>query len=164
MRWDIEELLETALSEYLIEQVEGEINVYAAWGMDEPKYPCAIVHVSGTQPTVEAATWHDARMCSARVAIITEIAPETDDNGITVLTPRDRNARARSLVLNVLCSDGLLAALQAKIIERDDQVAVSMAQVASVTREIEPEERRFVSVVEIESIIEPVTGSTWSNG
>ena len=162
MRWDIEELFEKAMADYLTEQVGGELSVYMAWEEFEMKYPAAICHVGRSEPVVESATWHDARTVMGLVQVVCEIAPETDDDGNTILTARDRNARARSKVLNALCSTSLLADLQAKIIETNDDVAVSMAQVSSVERAVEAEDRRYISTINIEAIIEPVTGSAWS--
>lgn len=159
MRWDIDELFEKALADYLTDEVNGDVNVYMAWDDMAMSYPAAICHVGRSDLVVENATWHDSRKVIAVVQIVCEIAPETDEHGNEIRSSRERNSIARSIVLDALCKTTLLASLQARIIANNDQVAVSMAQVSSIERAVESEERRFITTVNIDAIIEPVTGS-----
>lgn len=154
MRWDLEELTEDAFRDYLKGQVNDELSVYAAWEFETPTYPCVVVHAANMDAISETATWHDPRNMAVECAVMTEAAPETDDQGNVILTIRERNAKARSKVLDALCKTGLLALVNAKI----KKAALSMAQVSGWTRSVD--DNRLVTTIKIDVIAEPVTGTT----
>ena len=156
MKWDLEERTEDAIVAYLTGEVGGEMRVYASYDFDEAQYPCAAVYAESTGPIAEEASWHDARAMVVQVAVMTEAAPEVDANGLTLVTARERNAQARSAVLNALCIDGLVAALVAQQV---DDVAFSQAQVTSTTRTVDAGARAMITTVTLDVIAEPVTGS-----
>ena len=153
MKWDLEERTEDAIVAYLSTRCDG-MRVSAAWQRDEREYPCVIVHVASTAPISEPAEWHDARMLAVSVAVMTEGADEIDGDGATVRTARERNALARSQVLDALCTTGLLAGLQEQGVA---DVAFSMAQVTSTERSVE--DRYLVTTIAAEVIAEPVEDS-----
>jgi|GEM_PF-3353832 len=159
MRWDLEEMIEGAIADLLRAGVNGELQVYAAWDFDKPAFPAAIVHCAGTGPVSEDAAWHDARKAIVQVAVVSEAAPETDEHGTVLIPTRKRNALARSKVLDVLCRSDFLTDLQAQIEAGDDPVAVSMAMVTGTDRQVDDDEGRLKTIITIETILEPVTGS-----
>jgi hypothetical protein len=158
MRWDLPELVEDAMAKYLTAQVNGELAVYSAWAFDTAQFPCAVANVESTGPISDPAAWHDARSLDLKVSVISEAVPETDDNGNEIITARNRNAKAVSKVLDALCVSDLTTHLNAQGI---DGLAMDMAQVTSVDRSVDEANRRFVTVINIEAIAEPVTGSTF---
>lgn len=153
MKWDIEERTEDAVVAYLKTKC-GDMRVSAAWERDEMQYPAAVVHAAQSVPISDLAAWHDPRNIAVDVAVITEAAPELDTNGVIVKTARERNAAARSVVMDALFTSSLLAELQAAGIE---SVAFSMAQFATATRTNEG--RYLVTTISGLVIAEPVSGS-----
>lgn len=153
MKWDLEERTEDALVSYLRSKC-GDMRVYAAWERDEPEYPCAVVHVGSTAPIVESADWHDARELAVTVAVMTEGAHLLDEDGAILVTARDRNAQARSQVMEALFVSDLVAQLVAQSV---DAVAFSMAQFVSTERATE--DRRLITTINGTIIAEPVTGN-----
>jgi len=154
MRWDLEEKLEDALVSYLISQSDGSVRIFAAWDRDERQYPCAVVHVAESGPVSEPAAWHDSRELMAQVAVMTEGADEVDSDARTIRTARQRNADARSEIMNALA----IADLNAQLVLQDvPDLALSMAQVTTTQRTVE--NQYLVTTINVECIVEPVTGS-----
>ena len=153
MKWDLEERTEDALVAYLKAKC-GDVRVSAAWERDEPQYPAVVVHVGATVPVSESADWHDARVLSVDVAVITEAAPELDSNNAVVRSARERNGLVRSAVMDALFTTGLLAALQVAGV---DAVAFSMAQFVGTERTVA--DGKLVTTISGTVIAEPVTGS-----
>lgn len=156
MKWQLEELTEDCIVSYLEGQVAGQLKILAAWNFSEPEFPCAIVHASRTEPIVEMATWHDARMLTVEVAVMTDAAKEIDTMGNAVKAARDRHIDAKTIVLDALCKTGLTALINA---QATTGIAFSMAQVTSTERAVNEAERKLVTTIMIEVIAEPVTGS-----
>jgi len=156
MKWDLEERTEDAMVAYLKAQIGQDYLVLAAWGFDEPKYPCVIVHAGGSRPVSEEAEWHDARYIDVDVAISSEAVPKKSAAGNTIESLRARNARIRSRVINVLARSNLLTLLQEQGAAVRD-VAFSMAQMTTIARSTE--DRRLITTVRVEVLAEPVTGS-----
>lgn len=154
MKWDIPERVEDALVAYLSQQATGDMRVYAAWGFGDPQYPAAVVGVLGTEPVSEEAEWHDPQLMSVSVAIITEAAPILNGDGSIRVTARERNAAARSGVIEALATTDLLANLQNMGTEG---VAFSMAQMAGSERS--SEDHKLVTTLTVGVIAEPVTES-----
>jgi len=154
MRRDLAERTEDAIVAYLKATVSGDIRVSAAWEREEPEYPCAVVHCGTESPVSDDAAWHDARIMAVQVAVMSEGAPELDDSGNVVRTARERNADARSSVLDALCVADLNAQLVAQAV---DSVAFSMAQVGTCERTVDGV--HLVTTINLEVIAEPVTGS-----
>jgi len=156
MKWNLEELTEDAVVSYLSANSNGDFDVYAAWDFNEPEYPCVIVHADATEPISEDAQWHDARMVNVAVAVITEAVDDTDANGNTIVSARQRNVNLRSAVLDLLNLTTLNTQLINQAIE---DVAFSMAQVSNTERSVEDNPRRLITTISLEVIAEPVTGS-----
>ena len=150
MKWDLEERTEDALAAYIEQGVSGSMRVYRAWEMEgSPQFPCVFVHAGRSGPVSDGAEWHDPRVIGVDVRIAVESA-ETTTN-----TAREENARARSDVLNVLCSSGLLAGMIAVGVE---DVAFSMAQLdGEIERSVDG--RVMITAATVAVIAEPVTGS-----
>ena len=156
MRWDLEERTEDAFCAYLRGLVTGSMRVYSAWENDEPQLPAAIVFVESTDPVSPEAEWHDERNLAVMVAIMTEAVAEVDGSGNTIRTARERNADARSDVLNALCVTDLNAQIVAQGVEA---IAFSKAQLVRTQRATEDSPRTFITTAFIEAIAEPVTGT-----
>jgi len=148
VRWDLEELTEDTLAAYLRTQVSGDMRVYVAWEVNEPEFPCAMVHAGQSGPISEEAAWHDARLITVEVAVMVEAATTN------LKTARERNAEARSQVINALATSTLESELQNAGTE---DIAFSMAQMTNLTRTTE--NRVFVTTITVEVVAEPVTGS-----
>jgi hypothetical protein len=130
------------------------MRVSAAWERNSMQYPAVIVYAGETEPIVESATWHDARNLAVDVAVITEAAPELDANNAVVRTPRERNAAARSMVMDALFTTTLLTDLIAQGVAN---VAFSMAQFVKSQRSNEG--THLVTTISGLVIAEPITGS-----
>jgi hypothetical protein len=154
MKWDLCERTEDAVVAYLKSKVTSDIRVYAAWERDEPQYPCAVVHAGVESPVADSAEWHDSRTILTQVSVMSEAAPELDSEGKVIKTPRERNSAARSAVMDALYVPTLLESLTAQGI---DGIAFSMAQ--ATTAERSTEGIYLTSIITIEVIAEPVTGS-----
>jgi len=155
MRWELEELTEDAIVDYLKVNCDETINVQSAWGwVGDLNLPAAVVHAGTTEPISEDAAWHDPRMIAVAVSIKTGRTPVTDDLGNTIQTVREQNIEARTKVLNLLAVSNLATLLNARGI---DNVAFSMAQLVNTERDIV--EDGLVTVAHLEVIAEPVTGS-----
>lgn len=153
MKWNLEELTEDAVVAYLKTKC-GDQRISAAWELDEPQYPRAVVHVASTEPVSDPSEWHDARMLAVEVAVQTEAAHELGTDNAIVRTARERNAVARSEVAEALFVSDLKAQLIAQGVAG---VAFSMAQFATTQRSNEG--RYLVTVFAGLVIAEPVTGS-----
>jgi hypothetical protein len=153
MKWQLEELTEDALVSYL-RGACGGLRVSAAWERDDAQYPACLVHVSSTSPISETADWHDARECAVSVAVETEAAHKLGSNGEVIQTARERNAEARSQVMDALFRTDLLAKL---IEQQSPDVAFSQAQFSTTQRTVE--EHKLVTIISGTVIAEPVTGS-----
>jgi len=157
MRWDLEERTEDAIVSYLRTQVGTDIRVSAAWDLDPDQFPAALVHVGSSEPVSEPAAWHDARMLAVSVAVITEGAPSLDSNNATLATARERNALARSMVMDALFVSDLLDQL---VLQGVADVAFSMAQFSGTERTVEGDRNpHLITTLTGEVIAEPVTGS-----
>lgn len=154
MKWNLEELTEDAIAEYLRPMLSQYMVVYKAGETTEPQYPCAIVFAGDSNAVSEPAEWHDARAVTVIVSVFSENAPVLDDSGQTQKTARDRNADARSEVMNALAVSDLVTHLNAQGI---DGIAFDMAQVTSTARSVDSQVR--VTSINVELIVEPVTGS-----
>ena len=154
MRWDLEERTEDAIVSYLKTQVGSDMRVSAAWELNSPEYPAAIVHVGTTEPVSEPAEWHDARILTVSVAVITEAAPEMDTSNAVLRKARERNSLARSMVMDALFISGLNAAL---VLQGIPDIAFSMAQFSGTERTVEG--HNLITTLTGEVIAEPVTGS-----
>ena len=150
MNWDLEERAEDSVATYLKAQC-GNMRVYAAWTMSEPQFPCAVVHCSESGPISETANWHEARELKIAVAVITEAAPLIQD-GVEILSARERNAIARSDVLATLGVDGLGALLNAAGIAG---IYFAMAQVGTCTRTVDEATRRLITTITVDAIASP---------
>jgi len=153
MKWDIEERTEDAIAAYL-KQYAGSARVYVAWEVNDPQYPCVVVHAGESEPVSEDSEWYDYRRIAVSVAIITEAAPETDSGGTTLRTARERNSAVRSDVMNALATQSLLANL---IATGTEKVAFSMAQLSGSTRDVE--DRKLITTLTLDVIAEPVEDS-----
>jgi hypothetical protein len=154
MKWDIPERTEDAFVSYLKSKVGGDIRVCAAWERDEPQYPACVVFCGGDGPVSADAEWHDARMLSVQIHVVSEAADELDASGKVIRTVRERNAAARSDVMNALCVTDLPAQLATQGIA---DVAFSMAQATTTERSVDG--AHVVTIINIDVIAEPVTGS-----
>jgi len=154
MQRDLEEKTEDAFVSYLEANLDGEMNVYAAWDFDEVEYPAVIVFAGASEPISEQSEQNDNRMLSVALAVMTEAAPLTDDKGNTIVSTRQRNINARSDVLDLIDISTLKAKLIARLIP---DVAFSMAQMTSTERSVE--DRHLITTINLEVIAEPVTGS-----
>jgi len=156
MKWQLEEMVEDAIVSYLKANVNDELAVFAAWGFDGDDFvlPCAVVYAGSSEPISEPAEWHDPRMLSVQVAVMTESSPLTDDEGNELKTARERNIEARSKVMDLLFVSDLVTPLIARLIP---DVAFSMAQ--ATTTERSTEDKRLITIINLEVIAEPVTGS-----
>lgn len=153
MRWDLAELTEDALVAYL--QAEcGGLRVSSAWERDEAEYPAAVVYAKSESPVSEPAQWHDARMLTVEVAVITEGSAELDAQGNVMRTARERNRDARSDVMNALYRDDLVSLLVGQGVEG---IAFSMAQFGSAERS--QDGRYLTTILSGLVVAEPVTGS-----
>ena len=153
MKWNLEELTEDAIADYLRQMVTGNLRVYVAWGMEQFQYPCAVIHVGATEPISESAAWHDARRLNVSIAVCTEAVPEEDDSGNTLRNAREINAEMRSQVLEAVCVSDLSDRLNARALD----IAFSMAQVSGTERSTL--ERRLITTVTLDIIAEPVIGT-----
>lgn len=155
MKWDLEERTEDAVVAYLKVAIAGSIRVSAAWERDEMEYPAAVVHAGETEPLSEPAEWHDGRMIKVEVAVVTEGVDELDpDDGSVVRTARERNAIARSAVMDALFVSDLTQQL---INQGVEAIAFSYAQYATTTREVDG--RNLVTTIAGIITAEPVSGS-----
>ena len=154
MKWDIEERTEDAIVAYLRYAAGSDLRVSAAWERAEMQYPAVVVHAGTSGPVSEDAQWHDPREIEVEVAVITEAAPTLDSNNAVLATARERNALARSSVMDALFTTDLLTNLNAQGVE---SVAFSMAQFATTARTSEG--RNLVTTISGTVIAEPVTGS-----
>lgn len=159
MKWELPELTEDALVSYLRGTCPGSLRIAASWDRQEMQYPAVVVHVEGTASLSEDAAWHDPRMMTATVAIITEAAPLLDDSQNIIETVRERNIAARSPVFDALFRSDL----NAKLIEQDiPAIAFSMAQFTGTERSIDVGtngQGLLVTKITGEVIAEPVLGS-----
>lgn len=154
MKWDLEERTEDALVAYLRGQCSGLMRVASAWELSEKQYPCADVFVGEAAPVSATADWNDARVLSVTVEVRTEGADEIDADGNVITTARERNALARSEVLNALFVSDLLARLNAQGVAA---VAFSQAQFDNTARTNDG--RYLVTSISGTVIAEPVAGS-----
>ena len=157
MDWSLEEKTEDAIVSLLEANIDdSEVEIHAAWDWDgdDLGYPAAIVNASTAEPVSEPAEWHDPRLFNVSVAVMTEAAPLTDDDGNELVSIRQRNIDARTKVMDVLFKTTLLTDLIARGIE---DVAFSMAQVTTTERSTE--DRKLITTINLEVIAEPVTGS-----
>lgn len=154
MKWNLEELSENAMVSYLIGKIPGTIRVSAAWDRDEMQYPCAVVHADSSGPVSDLAEWHDARTITLFISVMTEAAHELDEKGVIVRTARERNADARSAVIDALASLDLLDGL---IQQGVDGIAFSQAQFTTCARS--QDGKYLVSMLAVELIVEPVEGT-----
>jgi hypothetical protein len=153
MKWQLEELTEDALVSYL-RGACGGLRVSAAWERDEMQYPACVVHVGSSAPISESADWHDPRALAVTVAVITEGVHELAADGTVFRTARNRNADARSQVMDALFRADLLT----KLIEQGaPDIAFSMAQFSETARTVDG--RNLVTTLSGAVIAEPVTGS-----
>jgi len=154
MKWDLPERTEDAIVAYLQAQCSGDMRISAAWERDEAQYPQVLVHAGTTEPVSEDAAQHDPRMLAVAVAVMTEAAHELDGNNAIMVSARERNAAARSQVMNALFASDLLTHLIAQNIA---DVAFSMAQFDSTARTTEGQV--LVTTITGAVIAEPVEGS-----
>ena len=154
MRWDLAEMIEDSLVAYLKPLVNSDMRVAAAWELDDPQYPMAVVFAASSEPASDEAEWHDSRVFAVMVSVITEGVHELSSSGSTLTTARERNALARSSVMNALFVSDLKTQL---IAEKIEALAISMAQFATTERVTDG--RYLVTEIEGLVIAEPVTGS-----
>ena len=155
MRWDLEERTEDAIVSYLKTVVDGSIRVAAAWELNEPEYPCIIVHCGATTPVSDPAEWHDDRVLAVVVSVVTEALDELNAEGELIRKARERNADVRSSAMDALA----ISDLKQKLVDQEiEAIAFSEAQLTTTAR---PElvNNHFVGMLNIEVIAEPVTGS-----
>ena len=153
MKWDLSERTEDALVAYL-QSACGGMRVSSAWERDEAEYPAVVVYAKSEQPVSEPAQWHDARILTVEVAVITEGAAELDVQGNVMRTARDRNRDARSDVMSALFLDDLTSQLA---VQGVDDIAFSMAQFSSAERS--QDGRYLTTTLSGLVVAEPVTGS-----
>lgn len=154
MRWDLEEKIEDALVSYIRGQVSGEIRVAAAWERNDDEYPACRVHCGESGPISEDAEWHDPRMFAVSVAVITEGAAKLAADNSVEETARERNAQARSEVIDALAVSDLKTQL---INQGVDALGISQAQL--LTSQRSTEDRYLITTLTLAVIAEPVTGS-----
>ena len=153
IRRNLKELAENTMAAYLKSRVTGEMKCYAAYPPGKVQYPCVVCGVQRLAAVSELASWDDNRGMIMELAVISEAVPKRA-NDVAVQTARERNADMRSDVLNAVCIDDLNASLALVAVPG---IAFSMAQVTDVRYEIE--DRKFISIVEVELIVEPVDES-----
>ena len=154
MKWDLEERTEDAIVSYLRAAVTGDMRVYAAWDVEEPEMPCAMVHAESSEPVSDESEWYDYRAIDVKVAVMCEAVSAVDSSGVIVRTPRDVARAIRSDVMDAIGVSDLKAQIIAQEI---DDIAFSMVQLMGVERGVDG--RTFVSTFSISVIAEPVTGS-----
>jgi len=153
MRWDLAEMIEDSLVAYLKPLVGSDMRVSAAWERDELECPACLVHVGSSEPVSEPAEWDDSRAFAVQVSVITGGVHELS-GGTIMTTARERNAQARSKVMDALFVSDLKAQL---IAEKIEDLAISVAQFATTERTVEG--HNLITVIEGLVIAEPVTGS-----
>lgn len=153
MLYDIEERTEDAFVAYLQINVGGDVKVYHAFSDEKIQYPCVVVGVRTNDQISEDAEYTDVRQLHTDVAIITEAAPEQDDDGGTIRTARERNALLRSDVVKALRTS-----LKANLIAAAGPgVAFSGAQmIGPITRDVDEGKRAFMTIIPVYVIAEPV--------
>ena len=156
MKWNLRELGEDCFVSYLEGEVTGQLKVFPAWGFSEPEYPCAVVRAGGLAPIVEGADWHDARYCDFEIVVMTDAADEIDAQGNIVKSARDRHSDASTLVLAALFKSGLLESVNGKA---TTGIAFSMAQAKESEPDVDAEQKKLITRITVETIVEPVTGS-----
>jgi len=151
MMWDLEERVEDAFAAYLRPIVAGSMNVYTAFSAETIQLPCVVVGAVSSDPVSEPAEWHAPRQLRVEVQVGTEAVSEVDGVGLVIRTPRERNAAARSAVMDALAVSDLCAKLIAAGVRG---VAFSMAQMSGgIERSIE--DRRIVTTIPVDVIAEP---------
>ena len=150
MNWDLEERVEDAIAAYLKTKVSGAMAVFTAWAAVEQTYPCVVVHAGETTAVSETATWHNVRGLAVKLAVMTEAAPEMNAAGATIKTARERNAAARSSVMDAMATSTLPTLLNAT---GTPGVLFSMAQIGDTRRTVA--ERKFITEIDVEVIAAP---------
>ncbi|MEN6360044.1 MAG: hypothetical protein ABFD59_08310 [Smithella sp.] len=101
MNWDIEERVEDAFVAYLKGKVGGKAQVVPALSA-RLQFPCVSVLAAETDTVVPGTAWNLPRKLDVKIAVITEMADETDAGGIILTTARERNSVVRSAVMDAL--------------------------------------------------------------
>jgi hypothetical protein len=152
MNWSLEELAEDAVVSLLRKKLPGNMRAYTAYSTDDPQYPCAVVGFDEAEPVSEPAEHHDALMIGGSVQVWVEYAPELDGSGNVLMTPRERNARARSAVIDALA----VSDLKQQLIDQGvEDIAFSFAQLMPGRRR-EAADKALVTTLPIAAIVEPV--------
>lgn len=142
---DLGERLEDAVVDYLKTGVPGDMQVYAAWSMERPTFPCAIVRWANEAPVSELAEWHVARRIRLECAVMVEAVKTR------LLEVRDRNRAARVGVKALLD----VADLKERLIDRNaGGVKISFARYAGEEPGIE--RNRLLSTLLLDTIAEPM--------
>lgn len=162
MKWDLPERVEESVAKYLRSAIPGSIRVYESWGFDAPQYPCVVVFASDDNPVSDLAAWNEFRAMNVRCAVMVEATPEKQGT-TTIRTARERNAEARSAVIEALAvtadpaQDANGQPLGLPKLLNDAGVAglvFSMAQLTTMERTVE--DRKLVSILNLEVIAAPV--------
>jgi hypothetical protein len=169
--WDLEERAEDAFVAYLKAKCSGDLSVYPGFSTEHLKFPCVSVHAGESDRIGGSGSFALPREIVVTIDIMTEAAEALDASGIVTQTARERNALARSSVMNALgvldsatapaglsalCQPedmphGLAAELTAMLIPG---VWIDSAIVGKVTRTVEKE--CFVSSIAVSVIAQPV--------
>jgi len=150
--WNLEESIEDALVNYLRQQIPDGLKVYAAWTDEAIEYPCAIVLAGEAEALADASEWSPQSKLAVQVDVVTENAPENDGTGQILRTSRQRNADARSSVMNALAISTLADKINAMGVEG---LAVSLAQV--MARKRDTQGMHLVTSIMLDVIAEPGT-------
>lgn len=168
----LEELAEDAFVAYLGAKCSGDIAMYAAFSTEKNRYPCAVVHF-GESEGVANSTYHNARLMSGAIGVMTEAA-DLLQGGKVVKTARERNAEVRGDVMNALAildtataPAGLSALCQSEDMPHGLAAELDVMQIpgiwfcqatmGKVTRTVEGDNKKlFVSTIEIAVIAQPV--------
>lgn len=162
MIWDLEEQVEDAIAAYLSVNTIG-LDIYTAWSMTEPKFPCAVIHCGVSSPISDTADFNSPRAIKIEIAVMSEAA-SVDKGGGIVLTPRQANSVARAQVMSALAITGdqvescglmvspLAASMNATGTPR---ALIVQLQLESMTRSVDEEKRRLISTIELSCIAVP---------
>ena len=143
--WSVEEYAEDAFVDYLTREVTADtMNFYPA-GIEEIKYPCAVV-LAGVSRNVGDTEFNGAREIDVQIAVM------CDANDSTTQTARVRNRTARDAVMTALAQTALHEDLNAM---NPKGVVFSRAMIGDITRSVETDQRVFVSEINVETIAAP---------